>query len=96
MLKHHPCDLLVALGAVDKDNTITFPSHVYFSKEDYRELKQNVRKQARKEFPYATKIGLDSVVGMELLNYGPNESLAHAIRPGYALVDEEGIEKENS
>ena len=37
-----------------------------------------------------------SVVGMELLNYGPNETLAEALRPGYALVDEEGIEKENS
>ena len=96
MLKHHPCDLLVSLGAVDKNNTVTFPSHVYFSKEDYRELRENIRKQAKKEYSNATKTHIDGIVGMELLNYGPNESLAHAIRPGYALVDEEGIEKENS
>lgn len=94
MLKCYPADLLVALGAVDNNNTVTFPNHVYFSKEDYYELRSNVRKQAKKVYPNATKMRIDGIVGMELLNYGPNESLAEAIRPGYALVDLEKIKKE--
>ena len=95
MLKMHPADLLVKLGAVDKEKKFSYPGYVFFSKEDYKELRENLRNRAKKEFPHANKRGLDSVVGMELLNYGPNESLAEAIKPGYALVDEEGIEKEN-
>lgn len=53
-----------------------------------------MRKQAKKVYPNATKMRIDGIVGMELLNYGPNESLAEAIRPGYALVDLEKIKKE--
>ena len=94
MLRMTPSDLLIKLGAVDKQKLQAYPQHVYFSREDYKELRENINKQAKKEFPGATKRGLDSVVGMELLNYGPNETLADAIRPGYALIDEVGIEKE--
>lgn len=94
MLKAHPADLLIALGAVDKNNTHTFPNHVYFSKENYKELKNNIIKQTKKIYPNTSKWFLDNAVETELLNYGPNESLAEAIRPGYALVDEEGIKKE--
>ena|ERR1035438_2053342 len=95
MLKMHPQDLLIKVGAANVAKKRAYPQHVYFSTEDYRKLRENVRKQARKEYPHATKLGLDSVVGMELLNYGPNESLAEAIRPGYALVDVYWIKKES-
>lgn len=96
MLKMHPADLLVKLGAVDKEKKFAFPGCVYFSKEDYKELRKNLKNRALVEFPHASTRGIASVVGMELLNYGPNETLAEALRPGYALVDEEGIEKENT
>jgi hypothetical protein len=48
----------------------------------------------KKEYPYINSRKLNTAVGMELLNLGPNEGLKDAIRPGYALVDEEAIEKE--
>ena len=94
MLKMHPQDLLVELGAVNLEKKQAYPQHVYFSGVDYKQLRQNLNKSARKQYPWLLKKGLDRAVGMELLNYGPNESLAEAIKPGWALVDEEGIEGE--
>jgi hypothetical protein len=94
MLKMHPADLLVKIGAVDKDKKQAYPGDVYFSREDYQELKKNLKESAKKEseFRPSTK-RLAYIVSVELLNYGPNESLGDAIRPGWALVDEEAIEK---
>lgn len=80
-----PMDLLVKLGA--SNATSTFPQHVYFSKVDYKTLENNVRKLAKKQFPYYTKKYIDSVVGFEMLNYGPNSGLEDAIKPGFAVID---------
>lgn len=93
MLKMHPADLLVNLGAVDKEKRIAYPQHVYISKEDYKELRKNLKNLAKKSCPGATDHVLTYSIGVDLLNYGPNETLAEAIRPGYALVDEETIER---
>ncbi len=90
LLKKHPADILLAFG-VTKIN-ICYPQHVYFSGEDYKILRKNLRAKAKKEYPGATAKIITSAVEMELLNFGPNESLAKAIRPGYALIDTDSIE----
>jgi hypothetical protein len=92
MLALDPVDLLKKLGACDSHTA--FPNHVYFSKADYKTLKSNVRKLAKKQFMGYSKKYIDNVVGFEMLNYGPNSSLEDAIKPGHALIDEVGIGKE--
>jgi hypothetical protein len=94
MLTLSPGELLIKLRAVNKELKQAYPQHVYFSKEDYKNLRANTRKLLKKEYPYINSRKLNTAVGMELLNLGPNEGLKDAIRPGYALVDEEAIEKE--
>ena len=95
MLKLHPCDLLVKLNAVSKDGRFGLPTHVYFSKEDYKELKNNLKKSAKKSAPSSPERLVSYSVGVDLLNYGPNENLGDVLKPGWALVDREAIEKEN-
>ncbi len=94
MLKLHPQDLLIKLGAANVEKRRAYPQHVYFSKADYKELRANVQKMAKKEYPYSSKKGLDYAVGMTLLDLGPNETLAEAIKPGYAVVDFDSIKAE--
>jgi hypothetical protein len=94
MLNMHPADLLVSLGAVDGEKRTAFPQHVYFSKEDYTSLCQNLKNKFKKEIPGIRGKVLSYSVGMELLNYGPNESYRDAIRPGFALVDFESISQQ--
>jgi hypothetical protein len=96
LLKLYPSDLLVALGAVDKEKKRVFPSEVYFSKEDLKKWSENVYRLAQKERPGFTKKYVKGIVAMENLNYGPNESLKDAIRPGFALVDFDAIQKETN
>lgn len=91
MLKMHPADLLVQLGLVNKEKKLAFPERVYFSKEDYKELKQNLTNYAKKKLTSSSKRIIDYSVGVDLLNYGPNESLADALKPGFALIDSEGL-----
>jgi len=91
LLKKHPADILVELGAVDKEKKQGYPGHLYFSAQDYKELRNNVTKLAKKERPYAPSKSIQATVGWVLLDYGPNESLGDAIKPGYALIDEEAI-----
>lgn len=92
MLKMHPADLLIKLGAVNLEQKLAFPQDVYFSKEDYKKLTDNLKSQAKKSNPHTPKRLLDYSVGVDMLNYGPNETLKDAIRPGYALVDFQSIQ----
>jgi len=95
MLKMHPADLLVELGAYNKEKKRVYPSEVYLSKKDCKTLRNVLTKQAKKEYAYLSKNRLKSLIGMEWLNYGLNETLVDAIKPGYVLVDEDGIQKKN-
>jgi hypothetical protein len=90
MLSLEPMDLLVKLGA--SNETTAFPQHVYVSKQDYKSIKNNVRKLAKKQFPGFAKKHIDNVVGFEMLSYGPNSVLEDALKPGFAVVDFEAIE----
>ena len=92
MLKMHPADLMVSLGAIDEAKKILYPQHVYFSKEDIKELRKNLKELARKSIPGSSSRMLSYSVGMDWLNYSPNESLADAMRTGYGLIDYKAIE----
>lgn len=89
-----PCDFLVKLGAFSQELKQTFPEHVYISKKDYNTLEKNLIKTIKKEDRKITKAQLELVKGFEMLNYGPNQSLAEAIVPGFALIDEDKIKVE--
>lgn len=93
MLNTDPQDLLIKLGAVDLKAKIVFPSEVYFSKADYLTLTKQIKKLFLKQYPGLDSRRLASAVGMTLLSYGPNCSLQDAIKPGYALVDVDTIER---
>lgn len=92
MLKMYPSDLLIKLEANNPQKNVAYPMHVYFSKEDYKELKKNLIKRLVKQ-NWNKKERILSI-SFEMFNYGPNESLGKAIRPGYALIDEEAIKAE--
>jgi hypothetical protein len=94
MLKLHPADLLLKINAVDETQKMGYPQHVFFSKEDYAELRKNLKKNAKKEIPYAGERLLNYSVEMDLLNLGPNQGLEDVIKPGYALIDWASIKKE--
>lgn len=87
MLNMHPADLLVKLDAVNLEQDLTFPGEVYFSEKDYKTLRANLVKSAKKQLGDVTKKTIELTVNMELLNFGPNESLAKVLKPGFALVD---------
>lgn len=84
-LKMVPYDLLLSLGVNDDKNAN--PDKVYMSKEDYNNLKLNIERVLLKEKRSLTKHLVELSVGMELLTYGPNTSLADGIRPGYVLIE---------
>lgn len=88
MLKLHPADLLVELGMVDLEKKRAYPERLYFSKEDYRTLRDNLKKYAKKKLNGTPERVINYSVGMDLLNYGPNESLGDMIRPGWALIED--------
>jgi hypothetical protein len=84
-----PTLLLKKLGAVKGNQA--YPSDVYISARDYEFMRTSLRKVGKKQ-----RLGgrrLDMAVEMELLNYGPNQSLKNAIRQGFALVDTKTIKE---
>lgn len=87
-LKKEPADLLRLLGVVDEKLREAHPERAFSSKEDYAKLRKNLLKLFKKERPGFTKKWYDMAVGMELLNFGPNQSLEEVIRPGYMLIDQ--------
>jgi hypothetical protein len=90
-LKKTPEDFLRKVGAVNEELKRAYPEHVFMAKEDYALLKKNLARKYRKEIPYISKRRLQNSVGMHLLNCGPSEILDEGVRPGYVLVDVEGI-----
>jgi hypothetical protein len=82
-------DLLRKLDAVGE--TSTYATRVYLSHEDAAVLRRNNRRKIRSQMKYASKKAVDHAIGMDWLNHGPNTSLGKSIRPGWALVDDDGI-----
>ena len=82
-------DLLRKLGAVK--GKLAFPNCVYMNTNDYKVLTRNMVLHVKKAYPNLRKNKVDYTVGMIMLNLGPNTSLGDAIKPGYVLIDEEGL-----
>lgn len=89
MLKD-PATLLRSVHAVTNDNA--YPQHVYVCKQDYNKIVSNLRKLLKKQSPYASKRVIETTIGFEMLNLGPNTS--NGVKPGYVIVDANGIEKD--
>jgi hypothetical protein len=91
-LKKGPQHILEMAEAVRHDIGRAYPSQVYLSDEDYAYLRKQLERSMRKVFGrYATRKGIDYEVGLELLNLGPSTLLGKSIRPGYAVLDEDGL-----
>lgn len=72
------------LGLIEGDRVD--PSRVFFSQEDYRKLKKATAQKLKSGNPTLSGKSLENAVSMHLLNLGPSELLAKAIKPGYMLV----------
>lgn len=93
-LKKDPDQILAKVGAIDLDLKRAYPSHVHMSYQDYTELTRNLRRKVRKLLGrYATKQSVNQAVSLELLQFGPSTVLGEAVRPGYVLVDTEGLQE---
>lgn len=85
-LKKDPVEFLIAVGVADVESGNANPDRVYVSKADYKKIEQNARRLLKQQYPYLSGRHMKYSLGMEMLNYGPNQSLQDAIREGYALV----------
>ena len=85
-------DIIKAVNAFDGKQT--FPSHIYMSKEDIKEVRKYTREQHKKDYPYQNNKQIDYSESFDFLCYGVNSSLENVLKPGYVLVDVEGIERE--
>lgn len=84
-----PVSILKKCDAVI-NNERAFPSHVYVSPNTYKILEKNLRNLVKKERVYATKLLIDNIVGMELLNFGP--CVLKGLHDNIALVDDSAIQ----
>jgi hypothetical protein len=85
-----PEALLRKVGAVYEDHA--FPSCVYMNESDYSELRKNLTKAFKKEYPHMIERKIQASVEMMLLNLGP-VTLKKGIEKGYLLVDDKTIKK---
>jgi hypothetical protein len=90
MLKN-PEVLLRKAGAVHGNQA--FPSQVYMNEKDYSELRKNLTKAFKKEYPHTIERRIQASVEMVLLNLGP-VNLKKGIEKGYLLVDERAIKEQ--
>jgi hypothetical protein len=84
-LNRLPEELLELLGLVEGNRA--FPERLYLSRADSSTLRKYLKRTVKKGSKNAPAKYLQYVEGMHWLNYGPNESLDRAIKPGYALID---------
>jgi hypothetical protein len=63
------------------------------ARQDYKLLKKNLVKTAKRAFKNHSAKSIQKIVGTELLQYGPNELIGEGVKPGYVIVDTVGIEE---
>lgn len=73
------------LGLIDSDNQCD-PSRVLMSKEDLKILKKTTQEMFKKQYSFFSKKILEINVATHLLNLGPSELAADAIKPGYMIL----------
>lgn len=86
----NPEVLLRKAGAVHGKQA--FPSQIYMNDKDHNELRKNLEKAVKKQYPFLVKQKIDTSVGMTFLNLGP-VNLKKDIEKGYLLVDNRGIKE---
>lgn len=90
-LKDYP-ELLQRCNAVDGNQA--YPQYVYLSDRDLKTLVINIVKSAKKEAPHLQGRPLQAALSYHKLNLEPNSSFRMALKPGFALVDDEAISKD--
>ena len=92
MKKMYASELLKALGAVTLKGDVGFPQHVYFSKQDYAELRAYMLASECKiaGCKKPTK-HIKCAVEVSLMNLGPSSLYEEALKPGYVLIDTRAI-----
>ena len=90
-LKDYP-ELLERCGAVNGPQA--YPQYVFLSDKDLKTLVVNILKTVKKESPFLQGLRLQAALEYHKLNLEPNSSFRMAIRPGFALVDDEAISKD--
>jgi hypothetical protein len=93
MFHMHPADLLVKLGAVNKEQGIVYPQYVYFSEQDSKKYKKLFKKLVKKKLKRCSDRLINYSVNMDWLNYGPCHMLGKALKDGIVIVDDEAIKK---
>jgi hypothetical protein len=88
-LKLPLAQLLSNLGTVHGGRAYT--GYVFFAESDLKQLRRNYRKTLRKEFPRAKKSGLDESTVEYFTQFMTNDALESALKPGYVLIDFDGI-----
>lgn len=67
---------------------ITFSaSNVYVAQKDFLRLKKQTKKIINRKFRKYTQLYKQRMMNIMDLEYGPNESLAKIIKPGYILIN---------
>jgi len=83
--------MLKDVGAVE--GLMGYPGFVYWSAKDEEKSKKAIRKAFKDKYGYMSDRSLDSGVGMEYLQYGPNSALEDVLKPGYLVVDTRAIKE---
>lgn len=84
--------LLTKAGAVNLEEKMAYPSHVYVSPKDYKEIKKQLTILFKKQHKGLHKNRILFAVHCELLNLGP--VVLNGLTPGIMLVDNRAIQKE--
>lgn len=80
-----PDELLVKIGAWDKELKQTYPQYVFMDSKDYNKYKSGIKKKVKKQ---------RSSIEYYFLMYGPSTGNQKITIPGYLLIDEYGIKEE--
>ncbi len=88
-LKYPLNQLLSNLGAVYGDRAYT--GYVFLAEDDLKVIRRNYRQSVRSSLPKAKKAVVDALVLEHFAQFETNQSLAQVVKPGYVLVDFDGI-----
>ena len=83
--------LLEKLGAVHEGRL--YGGYVFFSERDLQLIRRSYRRQVRKTLPRAPKSAIDGYTDEYFQSLPTNSSLSKIVKPGFVLVDREGIDQ---
>lgn len=89
MLKMHPVDLLLKIGAASVEIKQAFPDCVYMSPNDLELQRKYLEEAAKKSLKGSSKKIINLSVQTDMLNYSPVES--SFIKDGHLLIDDAEI-----